>query len=307
MATTEISDKLKAIADLNLKVQVSEAGNPESACDLRDERDKLVRDVSSQIDIQYYEDKNGMIFIRGPGQITLVDGVHASTLDVLSNPELKGASDIVVMDWDGHRPKAITQKLESGALKALVDLRDHEVTRIIDNNNKMAFEFTQNFNAIHRSGFGLRSFSESAGRNFFREPASLDTAASSMELDDVIVENFDSIAAASTPLAPGDNVVLNRLVKLKDAKILENQSMDVNEFYASYAGSMGLRVTRAAHSQEVSELIAQDLTKRREAVSGVSLDEEATNMLKWQANFTASSKVITTCDEMIETVLGLKR
>ena len=100
---------------------------------------------------------------------------------------------------------------------------------------------------------------------------------------------------------------MNRLVKLKDAKILENQSMDVNEFYASYAGSMGLRVTRAAHSQEVSELIAQDLTKRREAVSGVSLDEEATNMLKWQANFTASSKVITTCDEMIETVLGLKR
>jgi flagellar hook-associated protein 1 FlgK len=37
------------------------------------------------------------------------------------------------------------------------------------------------------------------------------------------------------------------------------------------------------------------------------LDEEAISLMKWQSNFTASSKVITTVDEMLETVLSLKR
>lgn len=307
IVTADISGKLKEIAALNLKVQVSEAGSPETACDLRDQRDKLVRELSGQIDIQYYEDKNGMTFIRGPGQVTLVDGVNAASLGVNSNPDNVGHADIVVMDWENHRPRAITSKIENGSLKALIDLKDTEVTRLIENNNKMAYAFTKNFNAIHRTGFGLRSYAENTGRNFFREPSSLESAATDIDLDDAIISSIDAISVASTPLSSGDNVVLNRLIKLKDAKILEDESMDLNEFYSSFAGSMGLRVTRAAHFEEVSGLIAEDLTRRREAVAGVSLDEEATNMLKWQANFTASSKIITTCDEMIETVLGLKR
>lgn len=307
IATVEISDKLKTIADLNLKIQVAEAGNPESACDLRDQRDKTVRDLSSLIDIHHYEDLNGMVCVRGPGEVNLVDGVHASSLTVGPKPDQAGVSDVVILDWDGKSPKAITSRVENGSLKALLDLRDVEIPRLINKNNEMAYGLMTNFNAVHREGFGLRGYSESSGRNFFREPKSIDNAAADMDLEDCIIESIDTMSMASTPLAAGDNVILNRLIRIKDASILENSSMNLNEFYASYAGETGFRVTRAAQFEEVSNVIAQDLTKRREAVAGVSLDEEATNMLKWQANFTASSKVITTCDEMIETVLGLKR
>jgi flagellar hook-associated protein 1 FlgK len=307
IATVEISDKLKAVADLNLKIQVAEAGNPESACDLRDQRDKTVRDLSSLIDIHHYEDLNGMVCVRGPGEVNLVDGVHASSLTVGPNPDRQGSSDIVILDWDGKSPKSITKKVENGSLKALLDLRDVELPRLIDKNNEMAYGLMTNFNAVHRQGFGLRGYAESSGRDFFREPQSRESAAANMDLEDCILESIDTISMASTPLAAGDNVILNRLIKLKDANLLEDGSMNLNEFYASYAGETGFRVARAAQFEEVSNVIAQDLTKRREGVSGVSLDEEATNMLKWQANFTASSKVITTCDEMIETVLGLKR
>ena len=54
-------------------------------------------------------------------------------------------------------------------------------------------------------------------------------------------------------------------------------------------------------------MLLNDLSARKQSISGVSMDEEAMNLLKWQANFTASSRVITTVDEMLETVLGLKR
>jgi flagellar hook-associated protein 1 FlgK len=64
---------------------------------------------------------------------------------------------------------------------------------------------------------------------------------------------------------------------------------------------------RAKHLSEADHSVLADLSTRREAISGVSLDEEATNLLKWQACFSASSKVITTVDEMLDTVLSLKR
>jgi flagellar hook-associated protein 1 FlgK len=72
-------------------------------------------------------------------------------------------------------------------------------------------------------------------------------------------------------------------------------------------GGFGTEITRAEHSSEAEEILVQDLKNKREAVSGVSLDEEATNLMRWQANFAASSKVITTVDEMLETVLSIKR
>ena len=56
-----------------------------------------------------------------------------------------------------------------------------------------------------------------------------------------------------------------------------------------------------------TKIVLSDIDSRAESVSGVSLDEEATEMLKWQTAFTASSKVITTIDEMLETILNLKR
>lgn len=81
----------------------------------------------------------------------------------------------------------------------------------------------------------------------------------------------------------------------------------MNEYYAEYVGSLGLEISQAASLKDADKVLVDGLNARREAVSGVSMDEEATNLLKWQAAFTASSKLITTVDEMMETVLGLKR
>jgi flagellar hook-associated protein 1 len=86
-----------------------------------------------------------------------------------------------------------------------------------------------------------------------------------------------------------------------------DDAVNLNEFYAQYTSNLGMETQRANHSKQAADLLVQDLVKQRESVSGVSLDEEATNMMKWQANFTASSKVITTIDEMLDTVLSMKR
>ncbi len=305
--TAKVTDSLQEIANLNVKIQTSEAGSSQSANDLRDQRDRLVRDVSQQIEVRYYEDQHGMLCLHGPNETTLVEGAHSAKVDVVRNADNDGLYNVTVTDWEHHRVRDVTQKMDGGALEAYVTMRDKDVPNLIDKNDQMAYTMATEFNDLHRQGFGLKEYAEKTGRDFFREPLAVKGAASSFGLDDAIMESNDAISAASSPMAPGDNVNMNRLVNLKEAKVFPDQKINFNEFYANYTGALGLDVVRADHVREGSDLIVQDLNQRREAVSGVSLDEEATSIMKWQANFTATSKVITTIDEMLDTVLSLKR
>lgn len=303
----ELTDQLREIADLNAKIQTAEAGMGQEANDLRDQRDRLLREVSTKIEVQYYEDQHGMLMLRGPDQVTLVDGNKSASVGLLKNQDNDGLFDVTITDWEGHSTRNVTRKMDGGALDAIVKLRDDDLPALLNHNDRMAYEISNAVNDVHRQGFGLRDYSERTGRDFFKVPSTMRGAAANLTVDDAIIESNDAIAAASSPMAPGDNVNINRMIKLKDARIFGDDAVSMNEYYANYAGALGLDVVRANHVLEASDIVVQDLTQRREAVSGVSLDEEATSMMRWQANFTASSKVITTVDEMLETVLGLKR
>lgn len=305
--TAKLTDRLAEIANLNTKIQTMEAGSSQQANDMRDQRDKLLREVNSTLEVTYYEDQHGMMMVRGPKQVTLVDGGHSSKIGVLTNGDNNGFYDITCTDWEHETVRNLTDKMGAGSLDALVEMRDHVVPDLIYKNNESAFMLADNINAVHREGFGLKNFSEVRGRNFFNIPDSFDDVASTIELDDTILSSVDAIAAGLSPAAPGDNVNIIQILKLKDTRLFGDGQATFNEHYANYVGALGLDVTRSDHILEATDVIMQDLNKRREAVSGVSLDEEATNLLKWQANFTASSKVITTVDEMLDTVLSLKR
>lgn len=135
----------------------------------------------------------------------------------------------------------------------------------------------------------------------------MDNAALNIEVSDLIVDSPDAISLSSTPNSVGDNVVANELLRLRDRRLFDNNNASFVDFYANYVGVLGTEAVRAKHQAETDGIILADIQARKESISGVSLDEEAAQMIKWQTSFTASSKVITTVDEMIETVLGMKR
>lgn len=303
--TTKVSDTCREIADLNQKIQEAECGQNQNANDLRDQRDRLVRNLSKEVDIHYYEDKNGQMLVRGPKEVTLVEGSHAARLDVVGGSD--GMYQVMHVDWQNGNTRDITNGVEAGSLHALLQIRDRDLTGLLAKNNEMAYTFANKMNETHQMGYGLKSYAEQQGRNFFKPPADLATAARYMDLDDVINESNEAIAAGSSPFAPGDNVVVNQMIKLRDTPLFNDGQATINDFYANYVGAVGLEAVRADHVKEASDIMMDDLNKRRESVSGVSLDEEATNLMKWQTCFTANSKVITTVDEMLETVLSLKR
>jgi flagellar hook-associated protein 1 FlgK len=276
------------------------------ANDLRDQQDNLLRKLSEKIDINYYINQHGALVVRGPAQALLVDGRVAAHIENIVDPDT-GVNKVLVVDSERRSSKDITHNINSGEMRALIDVRDRVAPDLIHSNNLLAVSFTENVNRVHREGYGIGDFAEYSGRDFFEIPGALENAAQSIKIADVILEDVNSIAAAATPGAPGDNVIVNEILRLRGQPLMADGKMSFNEFYSDYVSLLGLDLERTNNQMESDKVVLGDLSKRREAVSGVSLDEEAVNLLRWQTAFAASSKVITTTDEMIETVLSLKR
>lgn len=303
----EVSTMLKEIAKLNVAIKTAETSASPEVSDLLDQQDKILRELTQKIDVNYYRGEHGMIVVRGPQETLLVDRGFPARFDVTRSGTDEGMYRIIVEDGASHEPTDVTYINKRGRLAGLIEIRDKVLPQLIDNNDKMAVTLAQEFNAIHRRGYGLKDYNETMGRDFFgftNEPLN---AGATIKLSDAVEQTTDAISIASSAQAPGDNVFINELLRLKEKRIMDEGTATLQEYYSNYVGVFGLEVVRAEQIKEADDTLSKNLNARRESISGVSMDEEAMNLLKWQANFTASSKVITTIDEMLETILQMKR
>jgi flagellar hook-associated protein 1 FlgK len=303
----EINSRLYGIRQLNVQIQDAESTPGAVANDLRDQRDLLLRELTEKIQINYYEDDAGNFCLRGPDDTLLLDKTSVCEVTGSSSGSNEGFVDVVVRDPANGFTRNITRKMEGGRIKGLIEVRDNVCSDLLNKNNEMAANFVGRVNEIHSKGYGARDYEEFSGRGFFKPVSDIRTAAGAMDISDEILSTVDAISAAGTPFAVGDNIVANELLALKNEKFLDDGKSTLVEFYANYVGNLGIEINRTEHSKDANDIVVSDLQAQREASSGVSLDEEAINLMKWQSNFTASSKVITTVDEMLETVLSLKR
>lgn len=307
----DVSHKLTTIAKLNDRIREMEVGGKNDSNDLRDQRDRLIQGLSEVVNINYYEDQDGMITIHGPSDVLFVDRGRAAKVEVQQNGQNEGLFDVIIVDSEDSTSRNVTDHIKGGKLAGLLHVRDTVARQLIDHNNNMVVSLVDQFNAIHKQGFGIEQFREVNGRGFFADVKDQDFAAQNMKIDISIANSTDAISTSSLMNSVGDNVIANKLARLQTQKIISNgdesQASTLNDYYADYIGILGMESLKVKQIQEADNIILADLKSRRESISGVSLDEEATNLIRWQTAFTASSKVITTIDEMLETVLSLKR
>ena len=111
----------------------------------------------------------------------------------------------------------------------------------------------------------------------------------------------------------GDNATATAIGKLADKKItistlwktVDNQSS--SEYYANLVTTVGSDRRLSKTNSEYHSALTNDLAERTASVSGVNMDEEMSNLIKFQHSYTAAAKLITTADQMLQTLLGLKQ
>jgi flagellar hook-associated protein 1 FlgK len=123
----------------------------------------------------------------------------------------------------------------------------------------------------------------------------------------VSLSNLDQIAAAeSLEALPGGNGNAIALAQLQENQIA-SLKMTFQGFFAGFKGEVGARAQLAKTNFLVEESVSKKLDTMREEVRGVSLDEEMTNLISFQRAYQASARLITMADELLETVIGMKR
>lgn len=121
------------------------------------------------------------------------------------------------------------------------------------------------------------------------------------------LQDPNKFAAAKDPSTlPGDNENVLDMIGLKDTMVLSDGSATFNSFYAGLVSDIGTAYKEASTNQEVQTALTEELETYRESISGVSLDEEATNLVKYQHAYQAAAKVLRVADEMFETLVSLR-
>ena len=122
------------------------------------------------------------------------------------------------------------------------------------------------------------------------------------------ITDVDKVAASSTLLGvPGNNVNALALVDLHTSQQATLGNLTLNDYQAITIGNVGSATREAGLLLNTTTLEFEQLKGLRESVSGVSLDEELTNLLSFQRSFEASARMITVADELFQTILTMGR
>lgn len=295
-------DRINAIVDRlsqsNVEIVGLEAGGKE-ASDVRDERDRLLDELSGLIPARAVEENNGEIavFIDGTGD-TLVSGSTAHKLEISRDSE--GMARVQVSR--SGEIVDLTGVIRSGSLGGYLSARDDDLPVYRDQLNQLASNLVTEFNQIHTSGFDRNG--DPAGNLFEPDPPGANAAAA-IHVNPAIVENSDLFAAADAPGEPGNNTLILQMLDLRTAGVSGLQGLTFTGFAADIIADVGRDRATAEASEEASAVIVDSLEGKRQGISAVSLDEEAANLAKWQQSFDAAARFMQTVNRITETALNL--
>lgn len=291
--TNDVNATLKNIADLNGQIKTTELVNG-NANELRDQRDQLVRDLSQKIGITYKENSDGTTDINYlDGDVALVKGLEAGSFSVAHNVATD-RYDVYVTQAGGGTALAAPK---TGQLGAIIELRDSIIPGYLGKVDDLASSIVAEVNSIHVTGFQQNGVTP--GTNFFSGTTSKDIALS--------ISATNQVAASGVAGLIGDNSNAVKIAQLQNKLTMSSGTTTFNSYFDSLVSQVGLDVQSSKNTEAQGIAFTKQLTTLRESNSGVSLDEELTNLIKYQRSYQASSKLITTATEMMDIVIGIIR
>jgi flagellar hook-associated protein 1 FlgK len=183
-----------------------------------------------------------------------------------------------------------------GSIRGLIDARDTILEALRVDINLMASELIKGMNAVHENGLGMDGLT---GLNFFTGTDASDIAVNSALIDDV--RKVQLSANKDT----GDNTVAANLLKWLEAPQNTLGKLTLSQHYNEAVATYGQELSNINSRLSDQNVITHTLTQQRAGVSGVSLDEEMSSLIQYQRAYQSSAKLISTIDELFQTILSM--
>lgn len=323
------ADQIKSLNDQIKRAEVA-GDNPN---DLRDSRDQLVDELSQIVSVRVVETKDPKFTDRSVNNYKVIIGdenspdntlVDDSTVrHLIDPPPLSGG--VSQVQWEDKAGTSVALGNEMGQLGANLELRDNYLVKLGKQFDTLAQGVVDAVNQIHKTGQGL---SASTGIDFFTmtqangtegavTASAANITASNIRLNSVISSDLSQIATGkiTTPVAVGDGSVAqalstlatgwSALTDLSSTPIASlSSSSSIGDFYGASIAQLGVDVQQANRMKSGEDVLVTHISNQRESYSGVSLDEEMTNLVKFQKSYAAAARMVTMMDDMLNTIVN---
>ena len=298
----QVNGLAQQIADLNGQIARSEGGGG-TANDLRDLRDQALDDLSKLVGGSVIEDMDGQVRVMLGGGLTLVDGQTTVPLEARANDPDPDSVGLFLggklMTPGGGRLAGLlnSRNSTSGFVKGFQSQLDALAEAVVDK-----------VNTIHVAGYGMDGIT--TANKFFD---SLGTTARSIAVDSTIEADVTKIAAAAAPIFPaitadpGDNSNALALASLQDDStaitLPSGGTTTLGAYLSNLVSDLASQEAGAKRSVGLHTTMADFLTSRRDQASGVSLDEEMTNLIRFQKAYEAAAHFVTVVNDLLGTLM----
>lgn len=296
----QLNSYLREIHDLNKKIYENEAVGIK-ASELMDRRDALLNKISELANINVQQGEYGTVSVS-------IGGIQGADKNVYTEFEVR---------FDNGKMKIVPKSdpntsvvLNSGELFAISDLYSNKIPKYKSDLENLANTFVQKVNEIHLQGYSLvQSGSSVTNIPFFGEwSGGVITNAykdGKIQINPDILNNPKLIAASSLSNNDGNGDIANSIARLAEQKFSELGDKTILEAYSSILNDFGLEKVTSDNRIETSELVLQQLNLQKASYSGVSIDEEMTNVIRFQRVYEAAARLIRASDEMLKTVIEM--
>jgi flagellar hook-associated protein 1 len=279
------------IAKLNQQIIAVEVGGSGTANDLRDVRQQKLEELAKLTNLT--------TVTQPTGAVDVVIGGIAMTAGPLVTEQLEAFDPGTGQLQVRAQSTGTTIALGGGSIQGTLDVRDGALTKLRSDIDTLASELVTQVNAVHAPGYALGG---STGAAFFTG-----TDAASISVNATLVNDPSLIQAAGVAGATGDNQVALALAQLGNTRSAALNSQTFGESYGQSVASLGQSLASTNTQIDNQDIVSQMLERQRDSNSGVSLDEEMTDLIRFQKAFEASARLITTIADMLDTVVNMKR
>ncbi|MGE3276375.1 MAG: flagellar hook-associated protein FlgK [Vicinamibacterales bacterium] len=292
----DVNAAISRIAALNRGIAAAGA-NPAQVETLKDQQSVEVQKLAGLVDVEVLERPDGGVDVSFAGGTALVIGNTSYAVSAVATG-LSGNYDIQAGGV------SVSARITSGSLGGFLYARDTAIPAYLSDLDQMAYTLVQEVNTLHDAGF------DSSGVDapvFFNALGAVAGSASAITVNAAVVANPGLVAAGGAVGSPGDNQQARALANLRDAKVLAAGTTTLSDAWGNLLYRVGSDTQAATFEQATRAEIVRQVQNLRDSVSGVSLDEEAMLMIKFQRAYEANARFFSAVDESIRILLSLKQ
>lgn len=285
---SEINQLSSQIAALNPQIVSLKASGQTDGGTLQDQQDALVLKLSALTNVSVTQTDNGETLTTGNGT-PLVVGSKSYTLQTSTGTN--GMQDVLAQNGDD-----ITSSLTSGDLGGTIQTRDTTIPGLLNSLDTLANELATAINSAQASGYDQDG---NKGGDFFTVSSTVSGSAASIK---VAITDPAKIASSSDGTT-GSNGNLTNLSAVQTTALASGQTP--GDAYASLVYQVGSLTSSADAESTAAAATLVQLNDQLKAVSGVSTDEEAANLIQYQQAYEAAARIVSVVQSLFSITMAM--